>query len=54
MVLRVVRDLNLATAIRLVDAALHRARDAVRIEDSHALRMSRRAADRLDQRPVAA
>ncbi|KAF1858232.1 hypothetical protein Lal_00014732 [Lupinus albus] len=48
------RDLLGAAAFRLVDRTLHRIRDLVRVQDRHAVQVTGRAADGLDQRTLAA
>src|SRR5947207_15259155 len=53
-VLAVVSALQLATPIRLLDAALHGARHFVGVEDGASTEMSRGAPDRLNQRAIAA
>jgi hypothetical protein len=51
--LAVVGHLNLATPARLVDAALHRSRDAIGIEDRPTGDVTCRATNGLDERSVA-
>ena len=53
-VFEVVRDLTLATALRLADRLRHRLRDHVGVHDDLALDVARRATDRLNQRRAAA
>src|SRR5690606_34419126 len=50
----VIGDLLLATPVRLVDRALHGARDAVRVKDRLAVHVPSGPADRLDQRSLRA
>ncbi len=47
-------DLLRAAAVRLVDRALHRARDPVGVEDGFAANVARGTPDRLDQRALGA